>query len=58
MLTFCEQAETYMSSADKTRLYAEKSSCHFACKTLHTSVLFAGDKKSIRFTAGLRALNW
>ena len=58
MLTFCEQAETYLSSAGKTRLYAERSSCYFACETLHTSVRFAGDKKSIRFTAGLRALNW
>ncbi len=58
MLTFCEQAETYISSADRTGLIAEKSSCYFACKKLHTSVRFAGDKKSIRFTAGLRALNW
>lgn len=58
ILTFCEQAEANISSAHRIRRFAEESSCYFACETLHTSVRFAGDKKSIRFTAGLRALNW
>ena len=54
MLTFCEQAESYSSSAHNM----QRSGHVISRKMLHTSVRFAGDKKSIRFTAGLRALNW